>query len=266
MRSIYKSKSLQFKLTQGSIISNCVAQDYSDAKVWGLIITARCDLYNDFKVSTVHYLPVVSLDDWLKRNFIDYRRDRFLDKSKTKILNWIDKNYPEIKDILDSAFCDKNTVVGLMKDKKANPDIIKICETYFAYLEGTDIDNEITGASKSDDFLENCADNKIQHIHLLEGWDPSIPYAAVLLREIHQITISVANKLNTGFWVENPDEDFFLKNQFRKPDKDNLLVSDIVAELNSPYIEHLMQRFTNNFIRIGIDSIDQQDLINRYTL
>jgi hypothetical protein len=51
-------------MTQGTIFSCAVAEDYRACTTRGLIITARCDVAND-KVRTYNYLPVVPFSDWI---------------------------------------------------------------------------------------------------------------------------------------------------------------------------------------------------------
>ena len=51
-KNLYSHDSLSnIGLTQGSVITNCVAEGYSGSKVWGVIITPKCDLAHEGKVS-----------------------------------------------------------------------------------------------------------------------------------------------------------------------------------------------------------------------
>lgn len=54
-------------LNQGTLFSCGAAEDYAGCDVHGIVITARCDVAND-KAQIYNYLPVVKLDDWLKRD------------------------------------------------------------------------------------------------------------------------------------------------------------------------------------------------------
>src|SRR6476659_5449527 len=55
------------QFTQGSLFTCAVAEEYEGCAVYGLIITARCDVEQG-KVRAYNYLPVVSLRDWLGRD------------------------------------------------------------------------------------------------------------------------------------------------------------------------------------------------------
>lgn len=52
------------RLTQGCLFTCARAENYGHCRVYGLVITARCDVEQD-KYPILNYLPVVSLDDWL---------------------------------------------------------------------------------------------------------------------------------------------------------------------------------------------------------
>ena len=67
MREVYNTNVIG-SIEQGTIINSCVAENYSNISNFGIIITPRCDIDNN-KVSTVHYLPVVRLDDWIANDF-----------------------------------------------------------------------------------------------------------------------------------------------------------------------------------------------------
>ncbi|MFK4583564.1 DEAD/DEAH box helicase [Bradyrhizobium ottawaense] len=53
------------QLNQGSIFSCAKAERYPDCPIYGLVLTARCDLEQD-KYNVLNYAPAVPLRDWLK--------------------------------------------------------------------------------------------------------------------------------------------------------------------------------------------------------
>lgn len=85
MRQFFKSYRMVRTLTQGSIINNCIADNYAEGlDVYGLIITPRCDLAHEGKVNTVHYLPIVDFDDWLCCDGEAYLLNKWAVKNKYK--------------------------------------------------------------------------------------------------------------------------------------------------------------------------------------
>ncbi|EOT4534212.1 hypothetical protein AB2F92_24955 (plasmid) [Escherichia coli] len=89
-------------------------------------------------------------------------------------------------------------------------------------------------------------------IDYISGYGPAI----VNLREIYELNISTALKIPDGIELNiektYPGLNTSIENQF----------CSIVGHLRSPFIELLMQRFSNNFVRIGVDNHDHKLLTN----
>ena len=64
MSDFYIKNQTKIPIQQGVIINGCIAENYTQ-DTCGLIITPRCDIGNGGKVSTIHYLPIVSLKEWI---------------------------------------------------------------------------------------------------------------------------------------------------------------------------------------------------------
>jgi hypothetical protein len=52
------------ELTQGTIFTCAIAENYPDVPVLGIIITARCDLAHG-KATILNYVPLIPFEDWL---------------------------------------------------------------------------------------------------------------------------------------------------------------------------------------------------------
>lgn len=90
MRQIFEIKKNYSQIDQGSIITGCIAEDYPECEAWGCVITPRCDLAHKGKVSTIHYLPIINIDDWVRneaRNVLKRRWIEGLHKYLNNILN-----------------------------------------------------------------------------------------------------------------------------------------------------------------------------------
>lgn len=57
-------------ITQGTIFCCATAAYYTGCQVYGLTITARCDIAQN-KYSILNYLPIVKLGDWFLRDGLD---------------------------------------------------------------------------------------------------------------------------------------------------------------------------------------------------
>ena len=85
MQCLYKEdQQLVSKVTQGSIFSNAIATKYKD-NVYGLIISARCDLEHEGKVEYVYYLPIVDLKQWYENDGKTYLLVKDIEKKKHKL-------------------------------------------------------------------------------------------------------------------------------------------------------------------------------------
>jgi hypothetical protein len=62
-------------MTQGTIFSGALAEDYVGCAVCGIVITARCDVSHD-KVSRYTYLPLVKTCNWLERDGVELSLER----------------------------------------------------------------------------------------------------------------------------------------------------------------------------------------------
>src|ERR1041384_7193808 len=62
-------------LEQGTIFAGAVAEGYEAREVFGIVITARCDLAHS-KAPVINYLPIVPLADWTSRDFLALAIDK----------------------------------------------------------------------------------------------------------------------------------------------------------------------------------------------
>lgn len=75
---------------QGCIFSGAKANGYEDCTVYGLIITPRCDIAQ-CKVMTVHYLPIVKLEDWKRIVLAQLSQIDRLGKKKEEVIGLCNK-------------------------------------------------------------------------------------------------------------------------------------------------------------------------------
>ena len=259
MREVYSTKVIG-ELEQGTIINNCIAENYKGLEIFGIIITPRCDIGNA-KVSTIHYLPIIKFDDWIK---IDYW-DIFSHRAKTEAIN-------KIGSILDKYKISRtilhllnytDTEQLLQKIIKKPDDYTKV-KKYLTHLQNLSLPfpnlsniivkellDEYHKVSK--EIFKDLKENKRKEFYLIESWDDAKKYYIVLLREIRKITFDLAEKLSYGIYEYEIPEGELLKNDIaRSSKKDNFTYT--IATLKSPHIEHLIQQFFLNFGRIGVQN------------
>ncbi|WP_286138214.1 hypothetical protein, partial [Methylomonas methanica] len=71
------------QITQGTVFTAACGENYPTKPVWGLCITARCDVAHENKAQVFNYVPIVRYDDWL---LVDGGRI-ILDRIYTDLLN-----------------------------------------------------------------------------------------------------------------------------------------------------------------------------------
>lgn len=264
IRNIYFEKPIVNRMTQGSIINGCVADAFPSEEVFGLIITPRCDVSHEGKVDSVHYLPVVPFERW----FEIIAKPKIKDIWKKSLLNKLDskfKNAKVGKEVMSANFSYEDLIsicdakVNKENDKK---DIKGLLDSYFEKNED-DFDLFLLDAETKGIFdkkhelfkyLLRLEGNNIPPYYLLESWlDFGIDkHLVVMLRDVHRVQFSTAMRIKEGvFESEFTELDLKYNDLFLQNDPKNFFW--VQAEINSPFIEHIMQAFVYNFSRIGVD-------------
>lgn len=247
-RIIYKDRSLQ-GLTQGSIISGLELARYNAYPVWGLIITPRCDLARGISVETIHILPIVDFESWYEIE----GKILLVSKYKSNLKNKINKKIPKDfinGDIFESGFT--NSELKELFENLEDNQTRSVLLDWMGQLdkEKEDLMNNIKNEMRSS-LLENLISDKEQRFYLIEDWEKSNSIKIILLREIISISKDIAIKYKNGFVETELEKSILSANNLRiSSGKD--LNYEIIKEIRSPYIEHIMQRFAYNFTRIGV--------------
>ena len=259
-REIYRKEPIVGRLTQGSIINGCIAENFPKEEVYGCIITPRCALEHDGKVPTVHYLPVVPFERWF--NVIEIPIIRQLWKrelvqkinsslSKAKVGNDIMNANFEYEDML--KICEQK-----IKDKNQKENLINLLNDYYDKDEEDKSFNSYVkdGKGSVHTQLKQLIENKdVQH-YLIETWDkvngPS--HYVIMLRDVRRLQIEIVEKIKAGVSEDEISPIDLCCNDLYLTSQRNHFYW-VEAELISPYIEHIMQAFTYNFAKIGVEDI-----------
>ena len=226
------------------------------------------------KTNVVHYLPIVSFEDWVKNEIANDIKDgwvKHLDSQITDMLRA--KNLPDdifnrglsvddIETIIDSNFKktkDKEKI-RLLRDKWMKRKDFTIHQI-FSEKEGESLLKENIKRLVSDDYAD---------FYLIEDWqskNSEHKFRVILLRTINTLSMDCALKLADGILEESASEKFFRDNMLaQSPGRELMYYVD--AEIKSPFIEYILHRFANNFTRIGVEDLpkaDTTDLLVRQT-
>lgn len=259
MREIYNTKVIG-SIEQGTIVNGGVAENYYGVSVFGIIITPRCDIDNN-KVSTVHYLPVVKLNDWITVDYWMIFSNRAKNEIAGKLSSILEKY--KLSRTLIKAFSPAQLRETLCSQISKKDDLAKfnnylsdleIMSNKFHEIENEEVKRLVETYNKvSKGIFKELKENKIKEFYLLECWESISDYYVVLLREIRKLTFSIANKVSRGIYIHEISESEFRNNDIaQKPELDEFICS--IAILKSPHIEHLIQQFFWNFGRIGVEN------------
>lgn len=243
--------SLVKELTQGTIIDNCIAENYTNCCICGIIITPRCDLAHSGKVTHVHYLPIVDFEHWYKYDGLLYLWCRKEIRLKKKLEDFcLQKNYPIIQENLMRDMASK---INDAKDKNTFSSLI---ENYFSHAKS----NPQTYQPSQDEItklIENLIGNDIPAFHVIEDWADSKKFKIVLMRDLKRIDFNVAKG------IEKSLDEASIKEMWRNdlacsPNKS--LIYSMQTTMDSPFIEQLIERFSYNFCRVGVEDICRDDV------
>ena len=253
MRRIFDKPKIG-ELQQGDIINCCIAEAYHGCNVFGIVITPRCDL-----VESVHYLPVVAIDDWVYRDFWIV----FSKALAAKILGDLRNILAECKlsvSVLETI--SYPILASNFKNKMKQMQYSKFCTLLDHHqaleMQGSIISDsqkhQIISLYKKDvkNLIKEIRENRRKEFYILESWNGDGNHYIVLLREVRRIKFEVAFRIKDGFFECNmPEEEYKQSDLLRTNDPLNLVCSQ--STLRSPFIEHLLQCFFANFGRIGVD-------------
>lgn len=249
MRQVYNNRlRLKRNLTQGSIISHCLAENYK-CEIWGLIITPRCDLAHRGKVSNVHYIPIIDFDQWFK-----YDGKKYLyEKAYAKSVENLEKMCLEFGFPLNNM-SEENMMrmAESMNCKSRRDSFVCKLKKYYELQKISPFDYEPTKDGKCS-LIDNLIKNQISGFHLIEDWSDTRKFKIILLRDLKRLEYDVAIEMVNG--VEESAISAINKNDLEcSLSKD--LIYEIKAEIASPYIEHIMERFSHNFCRVGVSDFE----------
>ena len=250
-------------ITQGTIFTAVAAESYSDIPVWGLCITARCDVAHENKARVFNYLPIVRYEDWILEDgayilleriwsaIFGKAKDFLAQKGKsTSVLD----SYPPLQ-IAEQLFPNAADTKDLEKFREIASKLEKIaaarkdiplCKKSFSEIAA--LDKKI-----SEKTIKELWANQLQGYYFLPSVGETDHSSAcgyvVLLREVHHLSRTLAKSVARGIGQQDASEDA------NKAHACNFSVFEFAyptGKIQSPWIEHLMQQFSLLFARIGL--------------
>ncbi|BAL27083.1 hypothetical protein [Azoarcus sp. KH32C] len=263
------------EFTQGTIFSCAYAENYKGGKVYGLVITARCDAAQE-KTPVFTYVPVVPLAVWLLVDGASIVLDRVEADISNTLRNYLkDANLSQtlLKTHSEQAIYDAHfRPHEEERARKSQCDKFRKCIQQIDETRGFKADcsdwgrlkNYLTqNQAKTDAVIKELASHRLNGYYLLrnlETYSDENGDYVVLLREIHHIPSDVAKLIAGGLPFDVWKEAYSNCGSIcpRILNEDDMALP--VGKLKSPWIEHLMQNFALLFSRIGVKDNDFDDI------
>ncbi|WP_444993895.1 hypothetical protein [Aliikangiella sp. IMCC44359] len=251
-------------ITQGSIFNHAVNEDYNDKDDLGLVISARCDVANK-KSEKFSYLPVVNLKKFVfsvvAPKLLREQANNELNKIQSLVLNA--DGDPEVVELYGIETAIKTVIENEKNKNKAlaaleNIDKIEsLLKMNWNELEQLGLD--VIPNKSFEKEIKNLSQNKTEGYFLIDQVkdfndnNKVLGPHVVFLREIHHIKASICEELKTGLLHDSFLNDSSVTKSLQLEQEQ---MSYVLCNIRSPYIELIMQRFSNLFCRIGVKDPD----------
>lgn len=241
--------------TQGAIL-NCLKVAETQ-KTFGLVISARCDIAHR-KSKTVLCLPIYSLTEWLNQvgtSEIFAASKKAVDAIHHKILSKYELSLSSFR------IYGYETTIAAMAAKGAASKDIKDVEMLRPYLEKGQLVSHVKAVKEANNkLLESLWRNTRMDSHFIERIQLNEPSVGYVIDFTQPITLarSLLDELALGIEKFKFDRDS--TGVYGQLLLGELEQGEIVSILKSPFIEHILQRFTHYYSRIGTADIDVADL------
>lgn len=258
------------KLRQGVVFNGVLLDHYDGCEVYGLIITAHCDLVQD-KTTIINFVPVVSLSDWLLRDGA-----RILSKRNKADLNGRVKSLIK-RQGLSETLLDVHTLDEIIEvhfetqvvkkgktprqEAVALRDSLEVCDAILDTTCSSSAEAQrlvSINTASYERFIAECMSQKVAGYYFLSGVEigrPDSGYVA-LLRQIYHLPAIVGQAMSNGI-----DVDLFRELSAVYPSISAVLSIHAdefimpLSQIRSPYLEHLMQAFGMLYMRVGVPDL-----------
>ncbi|MCM1500501.1 MAG: hypothetical protein NC124_18725 [Clostridium sp.] len=256
------------KFTQGTIIEYVRSTKYPNIKCVGLVISARCDLAQE-KISQFHCLSAMNIEEWIYEVLFE----NVANERKNNILGEI-KKYCVRKNLDYSTLCgmsvdNANQILMKSASPKEQKNIQKIID------DRNDIEKLLkTKMEKKEKEVFLSRNKKIVVSKLKALYNSSLTRFAFVPEKAYSggtsnvkgVVVDLQDVIQLDIKVKEPllayEFDYILQKEqgmreyinryfFFESESDFVIAENVVT---SPWIEYVLQRFANSFIRIGVDN------------
>ena len=256
-------------ISQGTVIYGIRSTKYPEISCYAVIISARCDIANR-KISKVYYLTAAVASEWCcTKNGFDQIYEDKRKQDKRNMRDRLGKHQINLE-VLDTFSLDEAEKVISSNVAKLREEE-KIFDAYKKYCKIKDCSKIETrkeilreNGKEMVQFLSDISSGKRYHYFFV----PQRMYQSngsmddgliVDLQEIGMISMEDCDTIKTPgidfqrlSEIKEEDEQSRLKKAYWLNGNDDFV--SIEGNIISPWCELLMQRFSSDFIRIGVDA------------
>ena len=144
------------------------------------------------------------------------------------------------------------TLCDSIVDQKTKNTFMSSIEKYYELLKTDPSEYKPTSDDKTR-LIENMHKGEIAAFMLIEDWEKEDNYRVVLLRDLKRLEYNVVMGMATSI-AEKTIVNKWCNDLAYSVKQDTIYSME--TEIVSPYIEQLMERFSYNFCRIGVEDMD----------
>lgn len=245
------------KITQGSIFNGAKSREYPNSNsVYGLIISPRCDI-EQRKVPLYYYLPAVTMKDWLSVDFPPIYV-KVLEPEIRNSLKGVLKECKESETVLYKMRADEVERIIRKHKPQLNPkveekvNLLKALEHYKMGGEFSEITSQDTsGVRKS--IVNDLITHKNPSFYFIENEQEG--GFVLRMREISRLSPDMLFRMANG--VDGKLSQLEMEESDLRQLEDGELYMPLYV-VKSPFIEHIIQHFMQQFNRIGIEDVPKE--------
>ena len=267
------------EFTQGTIISDIRSEIYPNVRCKGIAISARCD-FAQRKISRFYYLSALELEDWIglvlvntvlvekEKEIIDALMTSFKDADMDReTLMGFDNN--RISIIVNEVLKDKKCLKKAQENVKRLGEIRELLEN--KSLENDKLSYVVNNAYKKfEKMLMDLNNSNISRFCFVpcaayncKSNNEKIMCGLVVdLQDVHNISMDVCDEILNNKYdyqvIKSKAKRTEINEKFYFESEDDFVMADQVVL--SPWIEHVVHMFANNFTRIGVDNLSAENV------
>jgi len=260
-------------ITQGSVIHGIRSKKYNDCSCSGIVVSARCDLANS-KIQTVYLVSALKVEQWIIEVGVFEAMEDLIRQRRGTLAKWAQQHGYDMGSLEEFSIGDIERNINIVcEHNKERTELLSKWKEFFALKQLGHSKSPLDIDSHRDAILK-FAKQKVKDIcKSAYGHYCFIPASTIQrdsqegdgfivdLQDILALPIELIRKIQEddcdGMILAN-DERILLDGYLYLPHDYDF--ATVIGTLPSPWVEWLLQCFSNSFVRIGVDRTPEHAL------